>query len=793
MGDVLADHARYAGLGRIDERIPLSGQLSVGSGPAETALVRTPRGIFLLAASDAATGRVVALNDEPSLRYESGRVRDRLHVAGEILSVPALRGERVKEWLGLARLTPNGRAPQLEAAAFVLETSPVEAAWLGRELAGEPLLAYLDTDLTFEVHSALLGRHEQPVRCVLTPTRLLLVAIDGVGDATCEPLEALTVTEERGGCTLASASFSWRARRGDTARWLSLAPALAGSGVERALEVARLEHVAEARASDHQTETILAYAREQGDVRARLLEVLLALGRGVREPELPGERALLEGGVTPAQVAELWQRWQFSPEAGYALVERLRRRGVEGFAIALHRGVHAELIALRQDDTRLAEADAALAEHLVALGLNDEARALIESRLALLPREAFSELLPPKSADLTQGAASPEHRVVLLELLNRADDDHSVRALRELAELEPLVPERLEKLAKAAEGGLKDRAEHVLEVLAPGGIAGKDVAPLVDPSPLGAALLERKLRHPIAREGTDLLGRLQALLGAVPVPDHRALSDYVEPISEQKHPDAARALSAAARLLDVSDLSGFISRGRKGTGIRSYEGASPFVLVGGRHLDPNDEAFLSPSELCFAIGTEVAHLRCGHSRVTSSEVWSGALEKSKQGLDLALGVLPLFRGVRVLEQVTRVTSKVPFGALGRTVKGAFALKRGLVDRKRVGPGRPPSDEGLSALNEQLVAAHRAMQLTADRAGLLLARDPRPSVRAMLHVRPDHRELYEAMLTRGIDPVLAARADDGALVYQDLAIRIAALVSFYISEDYERLERHALGG
>lgn len=48
MGDVLADHARYAGLGRIDERIPLSGQLSVASDPAKTALVRTPRGIFLL-------------------------------------------------------------------------------------------------------------------------------------------------------------------------------------------------------------------------------------------------------------------------------------------------------------------------------------------------------------------------------------------------------------------------------------------------------------------------------------------------------------------------------------------------------------------------------------------------------------------------------------------------------------------------------------------------------------------------------------------------------------------------
>jgi hypothetical protein len=163
------------------------------------------------------------------------------------------------------------------------------------------------------------------------------------------------------------------------------------------------------------------------------------------------------------------------------------------------------------------------------------------------------------------------------------------------------------------------------------------------------------------------------------------------------------------------------------------------------------------------------------------------LGKSKEGLDMALGMLPLFRGVKMLQQVTRVTDQVPFGAIRRTVRGGVALRKGLIEPKPKRRRNEPT-EGLSALNEQLVAAHRLMQLTADRAGLVACGDPVSAIRAMLLVRSDLHALLEQVLRDGLDPVLATRDDHGVLVHQDIAIRASQLLSFYLSEDYAKL-RH----
>jgi hypothetical protein len=197
---------------------------------------------------------------------------------------------------------------------------------------------------------------------------------------------------------------------------------------------------------------------------------------------------------------------------------------------------------------------------------------------------------------------------------------------------------------------------------------------------------------------------------------------------------------------------------------------------------------MTPSELAFALGAEVAHLRFGHSRVTSDEVWAGALEKGKQGLDLALGVLPLLRGLRVARQVHQVVQRVPMDALQRTLSGARKIRRGVA--KKLGPrhaDRPaPRSEMLSALNEEVVAAHRVMQLTADRAGLLLCGDPCAALRAIMLTRSDYQEELAVAEREGIDVVLARRTIDGKMVHQDLAVRVAALLSFYLSDDWVRL-------
>ncbi len=384
-------------------------------------------------------------------------------------------------------------------------------------------------------------------------------------------------------------------------------------------------------------------------------------------------------------------------------------------------------------------------------------------------------------------------RIKSYDLLARArggPEADDPRAIAELARLQPLVLSRMERLAERGEADLAARAREVLSVLAPGGLkVGAEPAPNEHPEALGDDRVRRVLRHPVLREGSPFLGKIQALLAAVPVPDQRLLRDFVEQLNTERQPEAARALADAARLLGMKKVEGYVSRGRKALGVRSYEGPPPFVIIGGRHFDASEPAYLSEPELRFALGTEVAHLRYGHSRVTSSEVWAGAWEKSKQSLDFALGVMPLLKGWKVVERVNRFAGKIPTGAIKRALSGAQTIRRELDKTEPQDTVTPP--ETLSALNEQLVAAHRVMQLTADRAGLLLAGSPCAAVRAMLLVRPDTVALCERVEHDGIEAVLAERDEHGRMAHQDLAVRVAALMSFYLSDDFVELREAAL--
>jgi hypothetical protein len=115
---------------------------------------------------------------------------------------------------------------------------------------------------------------------------------------------------------------------------------------------------------------------------------------------------------------------------------------------------------------------------------------------------------------------------------------------------------------------------------------------------------------------------------------------------------------------------------------------------------------MTRAELRYAIGAEVAHLRYGHARVTSSEVWAGALSKSKQGLDFALGVLPMLKGMRFADKISRVFSKIPLSAARRVLDGAGSISGRMRSGLMIVPSPRPTNDGvLSRINEELVAAH----------------------------------------------------------------------------------------
>jgi hypothetical protein len=209
--------------------------------------------------------------------------------------------------------------------------------------------------------------------------------------------------------------------------------------------------------------------------------------------------------------------------------------------------------------------------------------------------------------------------------------------------------------------------------------------------------------------------------------------------------------------------------------VRAFGGKAPLLVIGSAHLEVGSPERLSDAELAFALGAELAHVRFGHERATPREVWVGALGKARIGVEVLLAALPLAKSLDLGAKATRLLERVPTHAMQRAL-GVFADLQQSLER------REPSGSEIGRRHEELVAAHRLQQLTADRAGLLVSGDLKAALSALFVLRADHRLLLESTSAAG----LGAARSDLLLDHPELLLRLKALVSFYLSQDYALL-------
>ena len=329
---------------------------------------------------------------------------------------------------------------------------------------------------------------------------------------------------------------------------------------------------------------------------------------------------------------------------------------------------------------------------------------------------------------------------------------------------------------------IDERDQDLESVLSPRGLAPRASVPLGVSRPLSSQLVDETLTHPAARGQGSLVASAQKLIAQSPEPDQAALSDYCEALDTREHPEARRALDAARLALGLKALHAYVSRGKKSIGLRGYDGKSPYLLLGKAHLDASSVFHMSE-----AIGCEALHLRLGQARLTSSDVWKGAFAHTKGGVELMLGFLPLVKGLPLAASATKLLERIPQPAVRR---GLDALIRFEARHKQAPPELDAAPSALSLSNENLVAAHRLMQMSADRAGVVLSGDLRASLRGLLLVRPDTRTLLDALVEGELVSVLLAGEVETAL-RADLIVRIASLLEFYGSDDYLTLRRALL--
>lgn len=472
-------------------------------------------------------------------------------------------------------------------------------------------------------------------------------------------------------------------------------------------------------------------------------------------------------------------------------------------ALPLHRIAREAYIEQEKKDlVLLSMMDLNFASHLIRVGEREEAREVLEERIDHLPDETLLDLLPMKGVDLTT-RGSQIVKIRLLELLADARGDPKipdVDAVTELSKLQPLIIERVDELKSHAKGFLRDRATALATVLRPGGLEASNGGepPKIEFHPISSDLMETKLPHPASREG-GAMSWLQENLGQVKAPDHSALRSYAERVTAKSHPHVLDMIADVTLSLGVSGLEAYISRGDMSVGIRAFEGSPPFLLIGADHLDQESDYWMKPEVLLYSIATEVAHLRFEHTRLTSSDVWDGVWHKGAQLLEL-VGVFagPLgfiggaVSGLGRLAVAQSVLSKAELVSTGAGKAVEFVgFAKGIQSAGTTDKGTPKDTE-IGDRESEMLAACRLMQLTADRTGLTICGDLPASVEAIFLSSAEYRVELPLAHRHGLVKTLSRRDGDGELMNQALAIRLAALASFYLSSEYEELRNAVLG-
>ncbi len=432
-------------------------------------------------------------------------------------------------------------------------------------------------------------------------------------------------------------------------------------------------------------------------------------------------------------------------------------------------------------------------EYLLAAGENEEAIVLLDTLRSNLPDETLADLLPPSDANLSEHEGGPPIRVNLLELMIRAKGIHEAhKEVIELAQLQPLYKQRLNSLVKYLQNDrIVRRAKEVIRILASDGMA--PYYSLTDEkglySTLPTEVIHEKLVHP-ATQSKGAFHSLKEWVASVPVPDYSHLKQYTEQLGNHPlHSTYQEILADIQVAFNMPGVEAYIARGEKSVGIQAFEGNPSFIIIGNNHLEEKSVFYMTPLEMRFALGAEMAHLYFKHARITSQDVWQGAWQKGKIVLDTLLmstGTLQALSGVlgktATLGNLLRRTEKISMVA--STGNELLSWLRATTETY----SNPKEEREILPQAEQLLATSRLLQLTADRSGLLMCGNLHAVIRAIFLTQRAFVAELPVVQRYGLTEVITRQNSAGEYVFQHLAIRLASLISFYLSEEFDQLER-----
>lgn len=790
-------------------------------------LVRTADQLVLVAAADATHHQTRRwLLEGLSLRHHSGLLRDEIELADQRLPLPMGAGKKAAAFVEAAQ--PG--AKEGEAPASPQEQSPgslwqpalpdaVQAALGGLLEPGELLLGYSDTN-------SLAQRPAAPWWFVLTDRRCGLLAAEGGALPLSSWRQLGQQVELRCQRRLTRDSFQWGEEE------LFEGPLVGAAELRRLVEMAALppaRRLAEA-ASEHITR------KRHGDALALLdaaeqatgpEQVELLAWSKLRRAQVHWLRAESDQALLALTAAAALQPQEDRIEASQGL-----GLGKNGWwlllATALRQaGGHAAAARVwgraREEEPKQ---DIYVLEQARALREAQEAQAALACYRTFLERRqgqgtfALVEATPDAEGDPELSGCDPERAAALLEqgLLHQQlqsweeATDAFLQVVREApwwtqghrhlfqaAEHLPQAPAAVGRAALILRLVRPDLAQALEEELGP---LPSPPAPLPLPTryqPMDEAQHKASL-HP--REG-DISAQTQRWVGKL-VSENQDTGDirrHCQRLEATTWPQHRAVLTEVAGLLGLPTPACYISHGATGIQALGQE-KDAFLLLGASHLDPSQERHLGLAPFCFAVASQMAHIRAGHLLLTNSEFWTAFGHKALDAGMTLLSLVPAaswlgkldtvaqawvaalqkrFEGDAVRKLLSAAQEQAKQGAVGAGAQDL--LGRALSQARQSASPQVPHD---SLIKEQLASFARGALYSADRLGLLACDDLEAALEAIFKLSPQAVEEWPGVQRHGLAHALARRTPQGQLRYQELALRLGELFRFALSPAYEAL-------
>lgn len=768
----------------------------------DVGLAHLGHSLFAVSLSESGACEGYRLSDTPHLSVTTRGPLTALELGAVALTVRTKVARAAVQLLGLSRLArvyPRGDYPTSHWHAPPDHWArAVHDAHVDRT---ELTLAFLPLPLTLPTTSRWLGDVEVPAFLLVTPQRLALTGAVLTGEVYMPANPLLSVSSEQNqphtqlsGETVLPGSFrcvgkhefQLNEHRFKTSGPLAaLARCFDKQGDERVLSAAQTlcktatsdaDKRAALRFLEHATTTSVAAA-------AQLPRFCLA-----RELDqtVTGQPPWMGESNAP-DLVEVWETYGFEDRTGYWLLVELEHAppSWRAAALELSDALWRKWREEASDRFEAARLDLTHARYAFNVGYPERARAVLTETPRLFPNLTLGDLNLPTFSGVSPWRDVRRDVELLLRNITDADPRQKDLARQRLIMLDPLNPEWLEEATQS--NTLGRRAREALQLLQ--GPVSRD--PTSTPPDVPRALLraledERiatQLSHPLTRGKQTVTGRLVDAIAIVPSPDESVLRLYCERVTKSDSP-LLDALDRAATVLGLGHFELYLSRGKDDIGAQAFAAQSKLLLVGGQHTDPSSRHHLEPKELIFAFAAELAHVRFGHSRVSTPDVMRGLVSKSKQGAELAFNLLPLISGIKLGKRLGVVTAKLSLPRINKALTAARTLESAV--NSALPPDRNHAD--LNRPTEALLATHRLEQLSADRAALTCCGDLIAAFRAMLKTRADYVRVNTTLDTNGALAAIEQHAPSNPEAFADLRLRLGSLVAFYVSDDYEELRR-----